>query len=187
MNRIWPPRPEAAIAPQLIPFFENRGYVAQIKKNGTCSVAVVDPQGNVEFRTRHWEPHKAWVPTDDVTRYFSGFPDSVFIFELLHSKTTTVKNTAYVFDVVRRLGRDLTGVPLMERLSMLTDGDGNPHVQIACTYSVGLKKLYEGLVAPEDEGVVLKDPQSVLRPVFRDGLNSAWQVKCRRGTKNYSF
>ncbi len=187
MNRIFPPRPEQAIAPGLIGFYENRGYIAQIKKNGTCSLAVVDSKGHVEFWTRHWERHKAWVPTADIIRYFSAFPDSVFVFELLHSKTKDVKNTAYVFDVLRYKGKDLAGTPLVDRLARLKNPDEVPNVEIAQTFTKGLRKLYEGLVAPEDEGIVLKDPEAVLKPVFRDGLNSPWQVKCRRSTKNYSF
>ena len=61
----YPPRPEKAIAPSLIKFYEGRGWIAQIKKNGTCSTANVDDHGNVTFFTRHGEAHKAWIPTEE--------------------------------------------------------------------------------------------------------------------------
>lgn len=186
--RIFPPRPESAIAEQLIPFYENRGFIAQIKKNGTCSLAVVDSEGRVEFWTRHWEKHRAWSPTDEITGFFSNFPNSTFVFELLHSKTVDVKNTAYVFDVLRYMGKDLTGVSLEDRLDLFKGITPlSKNIEIAKTYTAGLRSLYKQLDTPEDEGIVLKDPKAPLRPVYRDGLNANWQVKCRRATKNYSF
>lgn len=187
MHRIYPPRPEKAITPSLIPFYEKRGYVAQVKKNGTCSLAIVGPDGTVEYKTRHWEDHKAWTPTESMSGFFSEHRDSIFVFELLHSKTPNVKNTAYLFDVLRYAGVDLTGQTLAFRLNLLSKIRPVQCAQVAETYTVGLRGLYDGLTEPEDEGIVLKDPVATLRGCERDGMNAGWQVKCRRSTKNYSF
>lgn len=187
MHRIYPPRPEKAITPSLIPFYEKRGWVAQVKKNGTCSLAIVSPHGTVDYKTRHWEDHKAWIPTANMSGFFTEYPDSIFVFELLHSKTPNVKNTAYLFDVLRYTGIDLTGQTLALRLDVLSRIRPVQCAMIAETHVVGLRNLYDRLTEPEDEGIVLKDPNSTLRSCDRDGVNAGWQVKCRRSTKNYSF
>jgi len=184
----WPPRPTKAISPSLIPWYESKGYIAQIKKNGTCTVITIDDEGNVTFRTRHRDAHKAWTPTQELTNWFAGFRNTIFIGELLHSKGPSVKDTIYLFDVVRYLGRNLVGTTLAERLEILS----NIHplttkVVIADVHKSELQGLFHSLHDALDEGVVLKDPKAKLRDVQREGLNSGWMVKCRRSTKNYSF
>jgi hypothetical protein len=48
-----PPRPEQAIPPICIQSYEDRGWVAQIKKNGTNNLIFVAPDHTLTFRTRH--------------------------------------------------------------------------------------------------------------------------------------
>lgn len=190
---IYPPRPEKAVSPDFIQFYENRGWVSQVKKNGTCSVAVVSPDGEVEYWTRHGEKHRAWQPDEKhpVSRVFECFPDTTFVFELLHSKGGHVRDTAYVFDVVRWLGQDLVGFYLSDRLQLLEELKKVPsitgQVVVAETRRQGHRALFDSLTDVLDEGIVLKDPASILRPCYRDGLNASWQVKCRCPTKNYAF
>lgn len=35
---LWPPRPERKVPPTTHAFYQKRGYWAQVKKNGTCTV-----------------------------------------------------------------------------------------------------------------------------------------------------
>jgi hypothetical protein len=185
---VHPPRPKQAIAPSLIPWYESRGYVAQVKKNGTCSVASVCPDRRVRFWTRDGDPHKMWTPTEEADRFFSGFADSAFCFELLHNKHPSVKDTVYVFDVVRWLGEDLVGKSFGYRQGLLsTIRTISPRIVMAKNYTECLLGLYESLADPVDEGLVLKDPGALLQPCYREGLNAGWQVKCRVRHKNYSF
>lgn len=188
MDFYFPPRPEEAIMPIMIPFYERKGYVAQIKKNGTCTVTMIDRNKMVTHRTRHNEPHKAWTPTEDVNSFFAHFADSVFVSELLHSKGGGVRNTMYIFDVLRFQGQDLTGKTLQERLELI---DGivpfTSNVMIADTYGANLKWLYQDLSDPLDEGIVLKNPNAPLAPCYRAASNTDWQVKCRRPKKMYGF
>jgi hypothetical protein len=188
MNFLYPPRPEKAILPQMIPVFENRGWIAQLKKNGTCSLAFVDAEGNVTFKTRHDEDHKAWTPTSEAINFFLRYPNSVFIFELLHSKGGDVRNHVYIFDVIKFNGQDLVGWTLENRLRLLQEiKPRSTQIEIAGVYRKNLKALYDGLTNVLDEGIVLKDPKAKLLPCFRNGLNAGWQVKCRKATKNYGF
>jgi len=162
--------------------------VGQRKKNGTLQVISVAADGGVVFRTRRNEPNKAWTPLPDMGKYFASFPDSVFIGELLHSKHASVKNTIFLFDVLRYLGADLVGTVLRERLDLLKKLHVlSPNIQILETYDKDLTGLFHSLSEPTDEGLVLKDPKATLRDCKRDGLNTGWQVKVRRPHKNYGF
>lgn len=188
MTFYYPPRPERAIASSLISWFEDRGYIAQIKKNGTCSVISIDSNGTPTWKTRHNEAHKAWTPTEELNNYFSGFKDSIFVGELLHSKGPSVKDTIYLFDVLRYLGKDLVGKTFVERQNILKSVVPlSEKIILAKTHSKCLRGLYDSLSDPLDEGLVLKNPNAVLKDCLRNGLNAGWQVKCRKSTKNYSF
>jgi hypothetical protein len=183
---LYPPRPEKAITPTLISFYERRGWVAQVKKNGTCSLASTN-DGDTTFYTRHNEQHKAWTPTEEIINALNR-PNTTFIFELLHSKGGGVRNTAYVFDVLVLDGKSLEGVSLKDRLDMLPNlVPQSEGVKIVENHTKNLEGLYRSLTSPLDEGIVLKDPKALLNSCQRDSLNSQWQVKCRRGMKNYSF
>jgi hypothetical protein len=183
---LYPPRPENRILPGLIPSFERRGWVCQLKKNGTCSLAFVDATGTVIFKTRHNEDHKAWTPTPDIILFFSQFRNSIFVFELLHSKGGGVKNTVYIFDLLMYDGKYLVGMSLRERLDILEKLKIDvPNISVAETYTTGFLSIFQNLTNPLDEGIVLKRPDAPLEMCFRDGTNTSWQVKCRKATKNY--
>ena len=185
---LWPPRPENAITPSLIKSFETRGYVGQVKYNGTCQVVSVDEDGDVTFRTRHNEENKAWTPLPEMAPFFSRFVDSVFVGELLHSKHASVKNTIILFDVLRYMGGSLVGTTLKERLAILQKSPPlSKNIQIIKTHKSDLTGLYKSLTKETEEGIVLKDPNAKLRDCLRNGLNKGWQVKIRRPTKNYGF
>lgn len=183
----YPPRPENAIAPGLLKYYENLGWWAQIKKNGTCTVVSVDRESNVTFKTRHNEDHKAWAPTEAIIEYFEQFPDSIFAAELLHSKHHSVKNTMYIFDIMRLEGHDLTGSTFEFRDTLLLTLPETEHVLIAKTYVRDFSALYGGLANAIDEGLVLKNPKAKLERPTRKSANTDWMVKCRRETKNYGF
>jgi ATP-dependent DNA ligase len=166
-----------------------------VKWNGTCSVASVSKDHEVQFYTRDGDEHKAWTPTEEARRYFEGFPDSVFCFELLHNKGPAIKDTLYLFDVVRWLGEDLVGTKFRSRMTILNGvAPISPRIIIAKVYAHGIQGLFKSMVDedgyaidPLREGVVLKDPEAELQPCYREGLNSGWQVKCRARSKNMSF
>lgn len=140
------------------------------------------------FKTRHNEDHKLWTPTREAIDFFAGFKDSVFVFELLHSKVIGIRDTIYIFDVLRYVGRDLVGTTLAERLDLLSKiTPFSKNISVAPVYHQDLTGLYRSLTNPADEGIVLKNPNAILLDCNRDSLNAGWQVKCRRATKNYGF
>jgi hypothetical protein len=203
-NQLWPPRPEKAIPMALLGFYEKRGYVAQKKKNGTYTV-IYQRGDEVYFRTRHPDSndgcHKAWTPKQDHVEFFKGRGTgwNVFCSELLHSKVRDIRDQLFLFDVLVLDGVQLVGKTFMERQEMLKwkwaipmkqkDDDMfriSPFVSIAKNFTGGFSSLFSNL-KPEDEGLVIKDPNSKLEPCFRPTSNSSWQVKARIPASNYGF
>lgn len=195
---LWPPRPETTIATPLLGFYQKRGFVAQKKKNGTCTV-IFARGDKVIFKTRHNDDHKMWTPQEDHLKFFAGSEGfNVYVAELLHSKVTAgPKNELYIHDQLVRDGVSLVGETFAVRQAMLLAkfaGGGAEidqyriadRITLAKNFKTGFTKLFDSL-GPEDEGLVLKDPQSVLRACLKPDSNKAWQVKCRIAASNYSF
>ena len=194
---LYPPRPENKIAKPQLAFYENRGWWAQKKKNGTCTV--VFARGNeVIFKTRHNDDHKLWTPQGDHNAFFAGRAKwNVYVAELLHSKVSGgPKNELYIFDQIVKDGVQLVGTTFAERQGMLFDEfSGNDEgdqiriadrITLAKCFDEGFAEMYDHL-KPEDEGLVLKNPEGRLSPCFKMDSNSNWQVKCRITHANYSF
>jgi hypothetical protein len=197
---LWPPRPSNAIPEPLLGFYEKRGFVAQVKKNGTCTV--IFAKGNqVIYKTRHKDDHKMWSPTPEHNRFFQGSQNwEVYVAELLHSKTPHIKNQLYIFDKIVHNGVHLVGTTFEDRQDILHGQfhDGvDEGFQTRVHDNVGIANCYRGDFAKlfaeiethgvEDEGLVLKNPKATLRACMKQGANDAWQVKCRRPHKNYGF
>lgn len=197
---LWPPRPETKIARPQLEFFRTRGYWAQKKKNGTCTLIFC--RGNeIMYRTRHPNlnngEHQLWAPSGDHNVFFAGRKKwSVFVAELLHSKTKHLKNELYIFDQLVHDGVQLIGSTFAERQQLLHDqfsgaDEGDqvrvaPRITLAKCFDEGFTELFSAL-KPEDEGLVLKNPSAVLSACIRQDSNTAWQVKCRIPHKNYGF
>jgi hypothetical protein len=203
---LWPPRPESAVAPRVLLSFEKRGWIAQVKKNGTCSVIFVAPDKTVSSMNRHNEDHKQWTATGDVMADFAKLPGTgwyVFVAELLHNKVANdkLRDINYVHDVLVADGEYLVGKTQEERQDILHDllmtDDAvesarghfivSPHLWIPVEYDEGFTALFNGLTSDEDEGIVMKDPKQKLAFPMRQKANVAGQVKCRKPHKNFSF
>lgn len=192
---IYPPRPEEKIPVNLIGFYEKKKWVAQYKKNGTCSVIFVSPEGEVIIKTRHNTDHRGWTPSSEVMNPFKALKLtgwSVFVGELLHSKTPTIKNTMYIFDMVVYNGKRLLDLTIVERMAIVeslfpkTNVETkshycfNPNIWIAKFVEADLKKHFLEIRSIEDEGLVLKNPNATLS-------SKTWCVKARVPASNYAF
>lgn len=200
---LWPPRPENKITPELLPMLEAQGFVATLKKNGTCTVISYDAStGEFEAWTRHKEPHKAWAPdlNSPCLRRLKELKGGLYVFvgELLHSKGVGHKDTLYLFDILRANGEDLVGKTFLQRHVILRNlwsiqrkSEFFDYIDDRLWLSNPILKnfsvLFKSLDQPEDEGLVLKDPNSKLEPCWKPSNNQGWQIKCRKGTKNYGF
>ncbi len=202
---LYPPRPEIAISNAALALYESRGWLAQFKKNGTNTLLAIPPTGDLIIRTRHNTAHKAWSLPDDVAKSLRTlFPEkkwTVLCAELLHSKTVTIKDTLFIYDIVVFNSKHLYRSTFSERHKILDDRlktkdetkthyvcDNSGKIWYAKVYTSGFVKLFSGITDPTiDEGLVLKNPLGVLSSCASAKDNSGWQVKCRYPTKNYSF
>lgn len=191
---LWPPRPEKKIMPDLLPMFQARGWGADIKKNGTCTELSFDPAtGLLEPWTRHKEQHILWRPdmASPCLRRLRELKGGLYVLvgELLHSKVKGIRDTLFLFDVLVSDGQDLVGKTLAERRAILhslwSETPGTQYNVVddrlwtANLLTGNLRDLFNNLKAPEDEGLVLKDPNSKLDPCYHQVNNQGWQVKCR--------
>ena len=189
---LWPPRPGSgrAIPKELLAIYQAKGWIAQLKKNGTCTV-VFSRGDEVIFKTRHPElhngDHKMWKPSALHTAPFKGSPFwNVYVGELLNNKVTNgTKDTLYLFDKLVHNGNRLNGVPFIERYNLLKGVTTNEKVLVAENFEGNFKQLMANL-GVDDEGLVLKDPNAPLQ-TCKENSNQGWQVKCRKPHTNYKF
>jgi len=159
----------------------------------------------VIFKTRHNDDHKMWTPQAEHIEFFRSGTKSfssdsnwnVYCAELLHSKVSNgPKNELYIFDILVKDGVYLTGETFAYRQHVLHglwngkhEGDQvriTPQITVATCIDSGFAERFNNL-KPEDEGLVLKDPNAKLKSCFKASSNAAWMVKCRIPNKNYSF
>lgn len=201
---LYPPRPDQAVSPMMLPQLERQGFIIQIKKNGTCNVIAVKPStGEIKAMNRHAEPHKAWSPDPAKMNAFLDLPGEgwyVFVAELLHSKVAGLRHINYVHDILVADGEYLVGQTQAARQAILHELFATPrrektyshyivddYTWVVREYRSGFKKLYDGLTNPEDEGVVLKKPSARLALCAREKSNNLGMLKARKAHKNYSF
>jgi hypothetical protein len=202
---LYPARPkDKPILKESVSFMQKLGYVAQKKKNGTCTVIFTNGE-QVIFKTRHPDQregdHGAWQPTPDHVQFFSSLGPNWYVFnaELLHNKGPSIKNELFIFDIIVHDGKYLVGTTFAQRQALLEkmwgskwkdEGDQyrvHKHVTVAKVFHSDFKALFDNL-GPLDEGLVFKLPQGKLRPCINDNSNDGWAQKCRVAkSKTYSF
>ena len=198
---VWPPRPEVKIPVSMTNFYDKRGWMAQAKLNGTCTVIFTNGKDCI-FKTRHNDDHKAWSPLPEHVEFFNGTARegkwNVFVAELMHNKSPLLKNVLYVFDMLVSGGIPLTGTTFEGRqriLEQIIPGkekdlwyEHDPYIVRARNHVGVSSELYKRITeVPYVEGVVMKNPAAKLELCNRQDNNTGWQVKCRKVTKNYGF
>jgi len=203
---LYPPRPEAKIAQGQLSFYEKRGWIAQVKKNGTNTVIFARAK-EVIFMTRHADEngkgiaHRMWKPKQIHVDFFANRSDkwNVWTAELLNDKTPLIKDHLYIYDQIVHNGKQLVGTNVLERHvimhEMLMEPDADEEFDlyrlgkcfsIARNLRSGFADIFNKLKT-EDEGLVLKSAKGKLEPCFKETSNRGWQIKSRIPHKNYSF
>jgi hypothetical protein len=208
---LYPTRPEQSIVAGLLPYYEKKGWIGQVKKNGTCCIIAVSPKNDslfgrdIIFMNRHKEDHKAWTPTKEIIEVFSKLPEDYWYYfcgELLHNKVKGgTKNTIYIYDLLVAKSQYLLGINYSRRYSSLLflfqNGHGIFNDRIEYTDNIWIARcldhnLYDSFrdmkmnPNPENEGIVLKNMYAPLEHCFhKNNKNGNWQRKCRIPTKNY--
>lgn len=209
---IIPPRSESRIPPESLDYYQQRGFLAQPKLNGTHSIIYVPPSNQVDgdqipsrpfARGRHNNnEHLLWNFSDESAKIFRDLPDDkwyVFDAELLHSKVKGgPKDTNYIFDILVYQGINLIGTTYLQRYSTMLkiwnphDVDDHPHhyilnerTWVARNFTDNFSDRFNALINsyPELEGFMLKDPNGV----YRVGKPANWMIRCRRPHGNYRY
>lgn len=189
---LTPPRSEVVLSKEHLSIYEERKFIAQVKKNGTNSIIFVPPERDqVCAWNRHGTLHKVWQPDGQTRRVFEQLPGKnwwVFNGELMHAKTPHIKNIHYLFDVLVVDGMLQTGTTygyrydILFNLWKLTDRGEQSHYIIddytwlARNIFRDFRKTFDAISAVEDEGLVVKNPYG---KYFTSNANS-WMVKFRK-------
>jgi frataxin-like iron-binding protein CyaY len=204
---LLPPRPDNVIDRIQLPWFEKQGYVLQYKKNGTNNVMAISPDREIIAMQRHNIPHKLWAPSAHTIAPFRDLPGGwyVFVAELLHNKvkdgaTKGLRDINYINEILVADSQHLTGTTFIDRQALLAKMFGadklpiaasgshyiiDEHTWLARNHTTNFSKIFAGLTAAEDEGVVLKQASARLKPCTTATANSAWQVKLRLPRTSY--
>lgn len=193
--------------------------VAQFKMNGTNDQLVVYPDGKIEHWPRHKytpgtrKPNANGVPykmdyvlpnamRDEILDLTPRGSFTIYNAELLHSKTTMVKNTLYFFDVLVWEGQHLLGVDYNDRYGILSQLFGARYFPLDLPSIDGRIFVAENLKpsewddawrrlqpSPYTEGLVLKryGPDSRLQVGSSEKNNGGFICRCRKPTKNFLY
>lgn len=188
---IFPPRPQKAVTRSMLPALEDRGMIAQYKKNGSCTVVKIIG-GKVEYWNRHGEK-KSQCPTAEAREALSAFYDCVLIGELMSD------GLLYLFDIVVYEGNILVGSEFSSRMTLLLNifeycGQDtsqyfvNDKLSVAKSFTTGFTELFDSIECQKvDEGIVLKDQTSTFKYPATKTNNGSGQLKCRKPTKSYDY
>ncbi len=217
----YPPRSDSVIPYKDTPILRMwKGFsdsIAQFKLNGTNDQLTIYPDGKIE----HWGRHK-YKPGTRIPDP-NGVPDkmdyvlpremrdqildltprgkfSIFNVELLHSKTTMVKNTLYFFDTLVWNSEHLLGVEYKERYDIIHGILGDAYFPLDLPKIDGKIYIAENIQPSEwddawecakrsayCEGLVFKRTGAVSRLQHGNAEknNGNFMCRSRKGTKNY--
>lgn len=204
-NYMFPPRPDSAIPPSMLGYYEKREWLAQYKKNGTCTIIGISPEKEFIAMNRHADFHKTWQLTDhikeELARLFKEKKWFVLCAEIMHLKGPAIKDTIYIHDMLVWKSEFLFDSTFLERAQMLDERlitnvesqshyvcDSEGKIWFAKRFDKDFKGVFSSIKNTKiDEGLVLKDPEGKLRFCDSPDANSYWQVKCRHKSKGYAF
>lgn len=125
---IYPPRPNTSIPREEAGYFQELGWVAQLKYNGSRTVIKHLPTGKIELWNRHAERFRTyhapdWL-LDQIKQALEAFelaPDQYHILdgELIDQKHTAVKDTVAIWDIIVRNGEHLLDTTYESRYGSL--------------------------------------------------------------------
>jgi len=163
-------------------------WVAEVKKNGWRCLAYKEG-GVLTLWTRHHTTINAPLP--DIRSLLTKIlPDRCVIDgELIENRTKRIKGVYYVFDILALNGTSILNLPLWERRRLLEpilkmSERGGP-IELARQYRIGKVKLYhDSISGEENEGIVLKQINSIYNANERRCLQNPYWLKVKRLEKH---
>ncbi len=205
MEILYPPRPKSKIPPGHLSKYEG-SYFVQPKYNGTRNLIHIYPNNDIVMINRHGELHKQYsLPEYIIEQILSlnleegkeYWIDS----ELMHNKTTNLKNTIVLFDVLQA-GKYLFRIKQAERLILLNKICGEPNqyeekgralkvsenIWMAPVFDQNFRQYFDYFSKFEEvEGLVLRAKNSCLDNFGRKEYEVPWMIRCRKPSKFAHF
>lgn len=210
---LFPPRPEKTTHHSELDKFDNGTFIAQPKYNGTCCNVFVSEKELVVMN-RHKGEITSKYEHIDFRGMHKGKGWMVICGEFLNKNKKGEDGNPFnlkfvIWDILVYEGKYLIGTTLEDRLTLLENlypcsgmsvgkGKFESYKHLCCTkyanvyrapsYHKNFQKLYQSIVDTDlYEGIVLKRRDAKLMYGFTEKNNNAWQIKCRKPTKNYDF
>jgi hypothetical protein len=206
---IFPPRPENAIPPKDLDFWnEQPKMVYQPKYNGSNCTIYTNGE-SVYVMNRHRDRLSNFsITRDEIIEnlykksglfdkwlvlngeylnknksYINGesFNHKFIIFDILVYDKWLVKSTfSDRLDILNKIYLPLSGDELMDRIS--------DNCFLTKTFVGNMTENFNKWIELDlIEGLVIKNSKSPLEPGFVQKNNVRWQIKCRKATKNYRY
>lgn len=185
-----PPDPENPMDPSsdyLDSLEESGRYLAEQKWNGDNCLVYIHKDGTFRFWNRHKKILK-YTASDEVIEELKLWPkDSVLNAELVHSKTTDFKNLFIVHTIMRWEGTWLRGQSWGYSRSILEDcinhGLSGVHIQVSKVWTHGFFQLFQQADGKVIEGLVLKDPEGLIKFSATLIPDVPWMLKVRKPSR----
>ena len=202
-NYLYPPRPALKAPRTSITKFEELGFIAQPKLNGSCGVLFTDGE-RVIFMNRHKSPFAKYsIPQEELKKLHRGEGWLVLVGEHMNKSQKDGKKKLFngkfvIFDILVYSGQHLVGTTFSQRQELLDQlYETQPFDTWISQISSSIFRVNNLQNAEEHwenltqtgmyEGYVFKRKDGKLDLGFNSGNNSGWQIKIRKPTKNYSY
>lgn len=206
LRYIYPPRPKQTIPPGALASYENKGYIAQRKFNGTRNLVYVPLSRECYLMGRHGESHKNYSLSSEqqisiLELKLDPAKEYVFDSELMHHKTKNLKDVIVLYDLLWS-GDYLFGVSQLDRLKELRDICGDPgclepqgrglvvhkNLWLAETFTDEFEfRFYEAYDMDGIEGVILRKLNSKINNQGVTKYETNGLIRCRKPTKHSPF
>jgi len=201
---IYPPRPATKVPSTGLNTYENMGFIAQPKLNGSCGVLSTNGI-EVKLMNRHKSSFaRELINKDHLRQLHRGSGWTVLVGEFMNKSKRDRKGNLFngvfvIFDILVYNGKHLVGSTFIERQAILDkeypsrDYDGfissvSQNVYRVNNFVSDFGSKWNDIIKTDMyEGWVMKRPSGKLEKGIRENNNTGWQLKCRKPTKNYQY
>jgi ATP-dependent DNA ligase len=155
---IYPPRPSSSIPRNDTDFFQNLGWIAQLKYNGSRCLIKHLPNNTIQLWNRHAERFRTyhtpnWLQEELKTAIYKlGLqPNEYHVLdgELLDQKHSSIKDVIVIWDVLVKSGEHLLDTQYIDRYNMLTSHLSTQETWKHNNYDLGIK-LTDHVLMPKN-------------------------------------
>jgi len=200
----YPPRPELKIPSESIETFDNGGFLAQPKLNGSCCELYVGPD-SVTQKGRHNNTLSNYTLSNrEINDIFNNGKWNLIVGEYMNKSKKDENNIVFnhkfvIFDQIVLNNEYLLDSTFEERIKIIESlykpideteflYKISDNIYMVKTFYKDFEKIYNKLIEIDMfEGLVMKRLNGKLEMGRREKNNVSTQLKVRKPTKNYSY